>query len=148
LLGLTFKPDTDDLRDAPALDLIEELTRLGARVKAYDPIIPIDYTHPVLSNVTLTPSPETLAKGCDALVLVTDWQFFRTLDYTTLANHMHLPVIVDGRNFLDSETLEQAGFYYVGMGRPTTVGAALSRCPRLASQATSTTASQPVLVSA
>ncbi len=80
LLGLTFKPDTDDLRDAPALDLIEELIRLGAKVKAYDPIIPSDYAHPALASVTLSINPESLAEGCDALVLVTDWKLFRTLD--------------------------------------------------------------------
>jgi UDPglucose 6-dehydrogenase len=148
LLGLTFKPDTDDLRDAPALDLIEELTRLGARVKAYDPIVPTDDLHPGLANVTLTTDPKTLALDCDALVLVTDWQPFRSLDYTALASQMHLPVMVDGRNFLDPELLEQAGFYYVGIGRPSIAGASLSRRPASTSQLVTPIASHSVLASA
>jgi UDPglucose 6-dehydrogenase len=118
LLGLTFKPDTDDLRDAPALDLIEQLTRLGAKVKAYDPIIPLSHQHPGLVNVILTDEPEQLANGCDALVLVTDWQEFRQWNYSKLAKLMNSPILIDGRNFLDIGILENAGFYYTGIGRP------------------------------
>ncbi|NWF61640.1 MAG: nucleotide sugar dehydrogenase [Fischerella sp.] len=120
LLGLTFKPDTDDLRDAPALDLLEELTRLGAKVKAYDPII----SH-LEADVTLVTDPEQLAQGCDALVLVTDWQHFRNLDYAKLAELMTNPVMIDGRNFLNPEDMAKAGFYYVGIGRPTIANAFL-----------------------
>ena len=116
LLGLTFKPDTDDLRDAPALELIEELTRLGAKVKVYDPII--SHQTAELENVQLTESPEQLAAGCDALVLVTDWQEFRTLNYADLAQQMSISLMIDGRNFLDPEALTAAGFAYVGIGRP------------------------------
>ncbi len=112
LLGLTFKPDTDDLRDAPALDLIKELIRLGARVKAYDPII----TNQNL-EIMLATSPEELADGCDALVLVTDWQEFLELDYAQLAPVMKKTVIIDGRNCLDPQSLETAGFTYIGIGR-------------------------------
>lgn len=112
LLGLTFKPDTDDLRDAPALDLMKELIRLGAKVKAYDPII----TKQNL-EIILVANPEELAVGCDALVLVTDWQEFTTLDYSALARKMNSPIIIDGRNFLDRTILEQAGFNYHGIGR-------------------------------
>ncbi|MCX7595390.1 MAG: nucleotide sugar dehydrogenase, partial [Fischerella sp.] len=114
LLGITFKPNTDDLRDAPALDLLEELTRLGAKVKAYDPII----SH-LEADVTLVTDLEQLAQGCDALVLVTDWQHFRNLDYAKLAELMTNPVMIDGRNFLNPEDMAKAGFYYVGIGRPT-----------------------------
>jgi UDPglucose 6-dehydrogenase len=117
LLGLTFKPDTDDMRDAPALDLILQLNRLGAKVKAYDPIISPDSAHSNLSQVTLTADAEQLADGCDALVLVTDWQEFRNLNYSTIARRMTNPIIIDGRNFLDPEMLEKAGFYYLGIGR-------------------------------
>ncbi|NJK58228.1 MAG: UDP-glucose/GDP-mannose dehydrogenase family protein [Pleurocapsa sp. SU_5_0] len=112
LLGLTFKPDTDDLRDAPALYLMKELIRLGAKVKAYDPII----TKQNL-EIILVANPEELAVGCDALVLVTDWQEFKTLDYGALARKMNTPIIIDGRNFLDHNVLEQAGFNYIGIGR-------------------------------
>jgi UDPglucose 6-dehydrogenase len=117
LLGLTFKPDTDDLRDAPALNIIEQLTRLGTKVKAYDPIISQTGLRSGLSDVIVETDPERLADGCDALVLVTDWQEFRTLDYAHLARLMHSPVMIDGRNFLQQQTLEAAGFRYVGIGR-------------------------------
>jgi UDPglucose 6-dehydrogenase len=118
LLGLTFKPDTDDMRDAPSLDLIFHLTRLGAKVKAYDPIISPENLHPNFAHITLANSPEELAQDCDALVLVTDWQIFSELDYKQLANLMVTPIMIDGRNFLNPQILEQAGFYYIGIGRP------------------------------
>ncbi|MEH2054661.1 MAG: UDP-glucose/GDP-mannose dehydrogenase family protein [Nostoc sp.] len=117
LLGLTFKPDTDDLRDAPALILIEQLNRLGAKVKAYDPIISQTGMRHGLSGVLVETDAERLADGCDALVLVTEWQQFSTLDYVKMAKLMAHPVIIDGRNFLDPEALIRAGFQYVGVGR-------------------------------
>jgi len=117
LLGLTFKPDTDDLRDAPSLELIEQLHRLGARVKAYDPLVAQSGMRHGLSNVQVETDPERLADGCDALILVTDWQQFLTLDYEKMANLMSHPVMIDGRNFLDQAALETAGFRYLGIGR-------------------------------
>jgi UDPglucose 6-dehydrogenase len=116
LLGLTFKPDTDDLRDAPALNLIENLNRLGTKVKAYDPIVSQTGMRHGLSGVMVETDPERLADGCDALVLVTDWQQFRNLDYAKMAKLMNHPVMIDGRNFLDKKSLEAAGFQYVGIG--------------------------------
>jgi UDPglucose 6-dehydrogenase len=117
LLGLTFKPDTDDMRDAPALNLIEHLNRLGTKVKAYDPIVSQTGMRHGLTGVLVETDPERLADGCDALVLVTDWQQFRNLDYGKMATLMNNPVLIDGRNFLEREELQQAGFYYVGVGR-------------------------------
>jgi UDPglucose 6-dehydrogenase len=117
LLGLTFKPDTDDLRDAPALNLIEQLNRLGAKVKAYDPIISQTGMRHGLSGVLVETDAERLADGCDALVLVTEWQQFNTLDYGKMAKLMNHPVMIDGRNFLDPETMVRAGFQYIGVGR-------------------------------
>ncbi len=117
LLGLTFKPDTDDLRDAPSLDLIEQLHRLGARVKAYDPLVAQSGMRHGLSNVQVETDPERLADGCDALVLVTDWKQFLTLDYGKMAKLMNQPLLIDGRNFLDQTALEAAGFRYLGIGR-------------------------------
>lgn len=121
LLGLTFKPNTDDLRDAPALDMLTELSRLGAKVKAYDPIVetlePLDRLG-FDAPVSLAETPTDLAHGCDALVLVTDWAEFQDLDYADLASRMANPVFIDGRNYLDPQRLAAAGFYYQGMGRP------------------------------
>ena len=117
LLGLTFKPDTDDLRDAPALFLIEQLSRLGTKVKAYDPLVSQSGLRHGLSDVIVETDPERLADGCDALVLVTDWQQFQELDYNKMASLMNTPVMIDGRNFLDQALLEAAGFRYLGVGR-------------------------------
>lgn len=117
LLGLTFKPDTDDMRDAPSLNLIEQLNRLGAKVKAYDPIVSQSGVSHGLSGVIVETDPERLADGCDALVLVTDWKKFQNLNYAEMAKLMHTPIIIDGRNFLDREALIKAGFQYLGIGR-------------------------------
>lgn len=117
LLGLTFKPDTDDMRDAPALVLIEHLNRLGAKVKAYDPIVSEAGLGDGLAGVMVEPDAESLADGCDALVLVTEWREFQDLDYGKMAGLMGTPVIIDGRNYLDQTRLEAAGFRYLGIGR-------------------------------
>jgi len=117
LLGLTFKPDTDDMRDAPSLIMIESLNRLGAKVKAYDPIVSQSGVSQGLSGVIVETDPERLADGCDAMVLVTDWAQFKTLDYGKMASLMNAPVMIDGRNFLDQKSLEAAGFQYIGVGR-------------------------------
>ena len=117
LLGLTFKPDTDDLRDAPALVLIENLARLGAKVKAYDPIISQSGMRHGISDVIVETDPERLADGCDALVIVTEWKEFENLNYAKMATFMNTPVLIDGRNFIDQAMVEAAGFRYVGIGR-------------------------------
>jgi UDPglucose 6-dehydrogenase len=116
LLGLTFKPDTDDMRDAPALTLVEQLTRLGARVKAYDPLVSQNGVGQGLSNLIVELDVNYLADGCDALVLVTEWAQFQTLNYEEMAQRMAHPVLIDGRNFLNKQALEKAGFYYDGIG--------------------------------
>lgn len=116
LLGLTFKPDTDDMRDAPSLKLIAELNRLGARVKAYDPIVSQNGISHGLTGVQIESSPEMLADDCDALVLVTDWAEFLELDYEKLGNRLQNRLVIDGRNFLDREQLIELGFRYVGIG--------------------------------
>ncbi|HEY9878843.1 MAG TPA: UDP-glucose/GDP-mannose dehydrogenase family protein, partial [Leptolyngbyaceae cyanobacterium] len=117
LLGLTFKPDTDDMRDAPSLILIEQLNRLGAKVKAYDPIVAQSGMRHGLTGVTVETDPEMMADGCDALVLVTDWKEFKSLNFEQIAKVMHSPILIDGRNFLDPAVLKAAGFQYVGVGR-------------------------------
>ncbi len=117
LLGLTFKPDTDDLRDAPALDIIEQLHRLGAKVKAYDPLISQTGMRHGISNVIVETDPIRLADGCDALVVVTEWQEFRSLDFEAMGQLMSSRTLIDGRNFLNQPTLEAIGFNYIGIGR-------------------------------
>lgn len=116
LLGLTFKPDTDDMRDAPALTLIEELNRLGARVKAYDPIVSQSGLSHAMSGVIIETDAEMLADSCDALVLVTDWKEFLKLDFVKMAKLMNEPLVIDGRNFLDRDKLESIGYRYLGIG--------------------------------
>jgi UDPglucose 6-dehydrogenase len=116
LLGLTFKPDTDDLRDAPALDLIRELNRLGAKVKAYDPLIS-KKPNVKIEGVSIELDLNSLADGCDALVLVTEWEDFKHIQYQEIGTLMKGKAIVDGRNFLDAELLGSIDFQYIGMGR-------------------------------
>jgi UDPglucose 6-dehydrogenase len=114
LLGLTFKPDTNDLRDAASLDIICTLIKLGAKVRAYDPI-EVE-AHPGLQGVELVESPELLATGSDALVLMTEWLEFQQIDYAQLVKTMRSPVMIDCRNFLSSADLTKVGFEYVGIG--------------------------------
>ncbi|MCA6501286.1 MAG: UDP-glucose dehydrogenase family protein [Pseudanabaena sp.] len=117
LLGMTFKPDTDDMRDAPALTLIDQLNRLGARVKAYDPLVSQSGLRQGFSNVIVETDLERLADGCDAVVLVTDWQEFLAIDYVKMLTLMAHPVIIDARNFLDGKALKALGYQYIGIGR-------------------------------
>lgn len=118
LLGLAFKPETDDLRDAPALDIARELLTRGARVKVYDPIAmeACRKQHPDL-KVEYAENILQLAEECDALVVVTEWEEFRYLELEQLGEVMRTKFIVDGRNVLDPEAVQQAGFTYRGIGR-------------------------------
>jgi UDPglucose 6-dehydrogenase len=117
ILGLTFKPDTDDMRDAPSLNIIEQLKHLGVKLKAYDPIVSQSGLSYAISGVNIETDAHRLAESCDAIILVTDWQEFLGLDYAQMAKSMNHALIVDGRNFLNREELEEAGFRYVGIGR-------------------------------
>ncbi|HLY16739.1 MAG TPA: UDP-glucose/GDP-mannose dehydrogenase family protein [Bryobacteraceae bacterium] len=119
LLGLAFKPETDDLRDAPSLQIAERLLQMGARVKAYDPVaMPACRSiYPAL-RIQYCESAEDAAEEADALVLVTEWKQFAGLDLHTLARRMARAVLVDGRNLFDPEAARQAGFDYCGIGRP------------------------------
>jgi UDPglucose 6-dehydrogenase len=118
LLGLAFKPDTDDLRDAPSLQIAERLLQMGARVKAYDPIAMqvCRQLYPALKIRYCESALET-AQDSDALVVVTEWNEFRALPLAELAAAMAQPVLVDGRNLFSPEAAIAAGFDYTGMGR-------------------------------
>ncbi len=118
LLGLAFKPNTDDLRDAPSLQIAEKLLQMGARVRVYDPVAmqACREQHPSL-RVIYCPDVTTVAAKADALVLVTEWPEFRKADLADLASRMAHPVLVDGRNLFDPEVARRAGFDYAGIGR-------------------------------
>ncbi len=120
LLGLTFKPNTDDLRDSPALDLAERLLRHGVRVRVHDPIA-LEKARQQNSDLAVEycESVMELAEDADAVVLVTDWAVYRELDWEGLARLMKKPLVVDGRNFLDKKRLIRAGFQHVGVGTGT-----------------------------
>jgi UDPglucose 6-dehydrogenase len=115
LLGLAFKPDTDDMREASSLVLSARLQGEGARVRGYDPVAR-EPAAKLLPSVELTDSAADALEGADAAVLVTEWQEFAELDWGSLRERMAKPVIVDGRNFLDAAALRQAGFIYEGIG--------------------------------
>ncbi|MEO6724382.1 MAG: UDP binding domain-containing protein, partial [Blastocatellia bacterium] len=118
LLGLAFKPETDDLRDAPALEIAHELLEMGARVKAYDPIANevCKKQYPDL-KIEYAPDAISLAEDCDAVVIVTEWEEFRYLDLAKVGEVMNAKVLIDGRNVLDPAAVEAAGFKYRGIGR-------------------------------
>lgn len=115
LLGLAFKPNTNDLRDAPSLAIAATLHRLGARIKATDPVVQ-ELPATVPTPIKLYRDPYSLAKGCDALVLVTEWGEYLDLDFRRLAQSMNTLVFVDGRNVLDPAKVESYGFTYIRMG--------------------------------
>ena len=115
-MGLSFKPNTDDLRDAASLTLIKTLNRLGAKVKAYDPALSHFNKDLGLPGVDVESNVESLARGCNALVLVTEWDEFLDLDFLKLGQLMTEPTIVDGRNILNKERLQEHGFTYIGIG--------------------------------
>jgi UDPglucose 6-dehydrogenase len=118
LLGLAFKPDTDDIRESPALEVITALLEMGARVKVYDPIAIEKYrqTYPDQQIVYCKTATDT-ARDADALVILTDWDEFLHLPWTEMSLTMKNKVMVDGRNMLEREQLQQAGFTYSGIGR-------------------------------
>jgi UDPglucose 6-dehydrogenase len=117
VLGLTFKPNTDDLRDAPALTLISGLQKLGARVKAYDPE-GMTAAAPLLSDVVLAQNPYEAAVDADALVIVTEWDAFRALNFARLKQVMVAPLLIDLRNVYRLEEVAEHGFSYRSIGRP------------------------------
>jgi len=117
VLGLAFKPNTDDMREAPSVPLITALQDMGARVRAYDPAS-LDQAKAVLENVTYGDSVYACADGADALVIATEWDEFRALDLERLRKLMKRPVIVDLRNIYPPEEISRFGFDYSCVGRP------------------------------
>ena len=118
LLGLAFKPNTDDMREASSLVLSARLQAAGAKVRAYDPVAE-EEARKLLSRRRLSSrSAEAAVDGADAVVLVTEWPEFRELDLAAVAESMRGSLLIDGRNFLDPEAVTAAGLTYEGVGRP------------------------------
>jgi UDPglucose 6-dehydrogenase len=116
LLGLAFKPNTDDMREAPSIDIARWLQSEGACVRAYDPVA-MEVAGRSLCDVQLMENPYVLAEGCDALVVVTDWNEFKQLELARVKQVMRKPIIVDGRNIYDPLQMAALGFRYRGIGR-------------------------------
>jgi UDPglucose 6-dehydrogenase len=121
LLGLAFKPDTDDMREASSLVLASRLRGEGAEVSAYDPVA-VKAAREQLPGVEMSASAIEALDGADAAVLVTEWPEFAEIDWADAAKRMKTPLMVDGRNFLDPAALRAAGFVFEGIGRPSATG--------------------------
>ena len=117
LFGLAFKPNTDDMRDAPSLSIVQALQDAGAKVRGYDPEC-IEQARPLMPGVDFFDSPYLAAAGADAVVLVTEWDVLRALDLRRLAQDMAQPIFVDLRSVYPPEEVEEAGLRWFGIGRP------------------------------
>ncbi|MFZ0619974.1 MAG: UDP-glucose/GDP-mannose dehydrogenase family protein [Candidatus Acidiferrales bacterium] len=117
VLGLAFKPNTDDIRFAPAMDLIARLLSEGARVRAYDPEA-MDKARAVLPQIEFADSPYAASEDAEALLIATEWEQFRNLDWERIRDSMSRPLILDGRNLLSPREMKSYGFEYHSMGRP------------------------------
>ena len=121
--GLAFKPNTDDMREAPSLVLMETLIKAGARVQAFDPIAHETTEHALkqqkidMSNIAMAPTAYGALENADALAIVTEWNEFRTPDFDKIKSLMKSPIIFDGRNIWKPEALKKRGFQYFGIGR-------------------------------
>ncbi|MFH0827011.1 MAG: UDP-glucose/GDP-mannose dehydrogenase family protein [Candidatus Omnitrophota bacterium] len=116
VLGLSFKPDTDDIRNAPSLDIIRSLQQEGARIKAYDPQA-MEKARLLLKDVVFCKDPYEACKASDALLVVTEWNEFKELDFARVKRLLKRPLIFDGRNMYEPQSLEKLGFTYIGVGR-------------------------------
>jgi UDPglucose 6-dehydrogenase len=122
VLGLTFKPNTDDMREAPSISIVTALLDLGAKVQAYDPV-GMEQAKRVLPDIAYCDSPYSCAIGADALVIITEWEQFRALDLGRVKDVMNRPIVVDLRNIYRPEEMAKHGFVYAGVGRGNTGGA-------------------------
>ncbi len=116
ILGLTFKPNTDDMRDSPSLDIVPALLAAGAKVRAYDPE-GMEEAKKELAGIEMVGGPYEVADNADAIVILTEWDQFRALDFERIATQMKKPVMVDLRNIYNPDDLRQDGFTYVSIGR-------------------------------
>lgn len=114
--GLAFKPNTDDMRSAPSIDIIKMLQSEGASIKAFDPVSN-EKAQQILKNVTFCKDPYEVAQGSDCLVVITEWNEFKEIDLAKVKDEMANPVIIDGRNIYDPAKMKELGFIYYGIGR-------------------------------
>jgi UDPglucose 6-dehydrogenase len=117
VLGLTFKADTDDMRESPAVAIITALQDAGAKVRAYDPQGMV-HARSILNGVDYAPDPYACVEGADALVVMTEWKVFRALDLPRIKSLLQRPILVDLRNIFRPEAMAEHGFTYVSVGRP------------------------------
>jgi UDPglucose 6-dehydrogenase len=116
VLGLAFKPNTDDMRFAPSITIIRALQKEGAAIKAYDPVA-VERAKMIMPDIEYCKSPYDVAMGVDAIVLVTEWDEFEKMDLHKIKDAMRQPVFVDGRNLFDPQKMKELGFIYTGIGR-------------------------------
>jgi UDPglucose 6-dehydrogenase len=116
LLGLAFKPNTDDMRDAPAIDIANTLIEAGAKVHAYDPVA-MNVAKSILPNVEMFEDSYSMAKDCDALMVITEWNEFKQLDLEKIKSFLKSPIIYDGRNIYEPSRMKEMGFIYKAVGR-------------------------------
>jgi UDPglucose 6-dehydrogenase len=116
VLGLAFKPNTDDMRYAPSIDIIEALQKQGAKIRAFDPHS-MEKAKPLFKGVTFCDDAYSVFKGADCAIVVTEWNEFKELDFKKIKKLMKQPVIIDGRNIYDPDTMRAAGFQYHSIGR-------------------------------
>ncbi|MHB1252852.1 MAG: UDP binding domain-containing protein, partial [Candidatus Humimicrobiaceae bacterium] len=116
VLGIAFKPDTDDTREAPAISIMNSLINLGAKIKAYDPIVK-ERPQNLNERAYLSKDVYDAIKDSDLLIVATEWDEFKNLDYARIKSSMAHNIIIDGRNLFDKEKLENLGFKYIGIGR-------------------------------
>jgi len=115
--GLAFKPKTDDIREAPALVVIDQLLKEGAIINAFDPVAQKNVEKVVTGNINFFPDPYTALEGSSCLVILTEWNEFRELDKEKIKSLLKEPNVVDGRNIYDPKEMEENGFKYIGVGR-------------------------------
>lgn len=116
LFGLAFKPNTDDMREAPSIEIVSHLTEGGARVRGYDPVA-MEVARPILPAVEMFKDPYEMAAGCDGVMIVTEWNEFKQLDLDQLKSSLKQPVVFDGRNIYDPGIMKEKGFRYRAVGR-------------------------------
>ncbi|PYV10958.1 MAG: UDP-glucose 6-dehydrogenase, partial [Acidobacteria bacterium] len=116
ILGLAFKPNTDDIRFAPSVEIIRRLLAMQAAVRVYDPLA-MDKVRALFPKIAYCKDAYDLATGCEAILLVTEWKEFQELDWRKIKSLMDRPLVIDGRNMVNPAELRSLGFEYISMGR-------------------------------